>query len=66
MAAKTGAASLSAGLWRILITPIDTVKTTLQVGNSNYTLEIGKMIFETEKATNQNLQKNHVILLSKM
>ena len=57
MAAKTGAASLSAGLWRILITPIDTVKTTLQVGNSNYTLEIGKMIFETEKAINQNLQK---------
>merc|ERR1711997_468616 len=31
MAAKTGAASLSAGLWRIFITPIDTVKTTLQV-----------------------------------
>ena len=56
MAAKTGAASLSAGLWRILITPIDTVKTTLQVGKSNYTLEIGKMIFETEKAINQNLQ----------
>lgn len=31
MAVKTGAASLSAGLWRILITPIDTLKTTLQV-----------------------------------
>ena len=31
MAAKTGAASVSAGLWRIFITPIDTVKTTLQV-----------------------------------
>jgi len=31
MAAKTGAASLSAGIWRIFITPIDTVKTTLQV-----------------------------------
>jgi len=31
IAAKTGAASISAGLWRILITPIDTLKTTLQV-----------------------------------
>jgi len=31
MAAKTGVASLSAGLWRIFITPLDTLKTTLQV-----------------------------------
>jgi len=31
IAVKTGAASLSAGLWRIMIMPIDTVKTTLQV-----------------------------------
>lgn len=31
MAAKTGAASVSAGIWRIFITPIDTLKTTLQV-----------------------------------
>lgn len=31
IALKTGAASISAGLWRILITPIDTLKTTLQV-----------------------------------
>lgn len=29
--AKTGAASVTAGLWRICITPIDTLKTTLQV-----------------------------------
>ena len=28
---KTACASFSAGLWRILIMPIDTVKTTLQV-----------------------------------
>lgn len=28
---KTGTASLTAGLWRILIMPIDTLKTTLQV-----------------------------------
>ena len=28
---KTGAASVTAGFWRILIMPIDTVKTTLQV-----------------------------------
>ena len=28
---KTGAASLTAGLWRIAIMPIDAVKTTLQV-----------------------------------
>ena len=31
IAMKTGAASVTAGLWRIVITPIDTVKTTLQV-----------------------------------
>merc|ERR1719216_212657 len=31
IAAKTGAASVTAGLWRICITPIDTLKTTLQV-----------------------------------
>ena len=31
IALKTGAASITAGLWRILIMPIDTVKTTLQV-----------------------------------
>jgi len=31
IAAKTGAASLSAGLWRIAIMPIDALKTTLQV-----------------------------------
>ncbi len=31
IALKTGAASVSAGLWRILIMPIDTAKTTLQV-----------------------------------
>ena len=31
IAVKTGAASISAGLWRIMIMPIDTVKTTLQV-----------------------------------
>ena len=31
IAVKTGAASLTAGLWRIMIMPIDTVKTTLQV-----------------------------------
>jgi len=31
IAAKTGAASLSAGLWRIAIMPIDAMKTTLQV-----------------------------------
>ena len=31
IAAKTGAASISAGVWRIFITPIDTIKTTLQV-----------------------------------
>ena len=31
IAAKTGAASLTAGMWRILIMPIDTLKTTLQV-----------------------------------
>lgn len=33
IAVKTGAASLTAGLWRILIMPIDTLKTTLQVRN---------------------------------
>ena len=33
MAAKTGAASVSAGMWRIMITPIDTLKTTLQVSS---------------------------------
>ena len=52
MAAKTGAASLSAGLWRIFITPIDTVKTTLQVRNNNFVLEIGQKIFERKKAVN--------------
>lgn len=31
IALKTGAASLSAGIWRIFVMPIDTVKTTLQV-----------------------------------
>ena len=31
VAVKTGAASLTAGLWRICIMPIDAVKTTLQV-----------------------------------
>jgi hypothetical protein len=31
VAAKTGVASISAGLWRITIMPIDAVKTTLQV-----------------------------------
>jgi len=31
IAAKTGAASFSAGLWRIAIMPIDALKTTLQV-----------------------------------
>ena len=52
MAAKTGAASLSAGIWRIFITPIDTVKTTLQVRNNNFVLEICQQIFERKKATN--------------
>ena len=31
IAVKTGAASVTAGLWRITIMPIDTLKTTLQV-----------------------------------
>ena len=31
IALKTGAASITAGVWRIFIMPIDTVKTTLQV-----------------------------------
>ncbi len=31
VAVKTGAASVSAGLWRIAIMPIDALKTTLQV-----------------------------------
>ena len=31
IAVKTGAASVTAGLWRIFIMPIDTLKTTLQV-----------------------------------
>ena len=30
--ARTGMGSLSAGLWRVVLLPIDTVKTTLQVG----------------------------------
>ena len=50
MAAKTGAASLSAGLWRIFITPIDTVKTTLQVRKNYSILQIGKKIFKRKKA----------------
>ena len=50
MAAKTGAASLSAGLWRIFITPIDTVKTTLQVWSNTFMLEIGKKKLERKKA----------------
>lgn len=32
VAVKTAAASASAGLWRIVIMPIDALKTTLQVG----------------------------------
>ena len=31
VAVKTGAASTTAGLWRIMIMPIDTLKTTMQV-----------------------------------
>lgn len=31
VAVKTGAASLSAGIWRMAIMPIDALKTTLQV-----------------------------------
>jgi len=34
IALKTGAASITAGVWRIFIMPIDTVKTTLQVEGS--------------------------------
>ena len=39
VAAKTGAASVTAGCWRMVIMPIDALKTTLQVnmttGHSN-------------------------------
>jgi len=49
MAAKTGAASLSAGIWRIFITPIDTVKTTLQVRNNNFVLEIGQRFLKEKR-----------------
>ena len=41
---KTGAASITAGLWRFCLMPIDTVKTTLQVEGKNGLALLGTKI----------------------
>ena len=48
--ARTGLASLSAGLWRIILLPIDTVKTSLQV-NGEEGIDIVKKKIENDGAT---------------
>jgi len=44
IAVKTGTASLTAGLWRICIMPIDAVKTTLQVEGADGLKQIGDKV----------------------
>ena len=45
IAVKTGAASVTAGLWRIFIMPVDTLKTTLQVSLAQKLADLCKNLF---------------------